>query len=107
MNDQPGATEWGQATCPMTIVEWDYPEDSDVLQPSDPYVCGAELYATWTFSCPLGPGDRIEKADVPRWAVSSSWQVECANGHVLQWSGNLATTADDAEPCVYDVLFKQ
>lgn len=94
-------TYWGaKDDVPDTLicgfVEWDDGDD-DKKHPSEPYLCGAEVYVTWTFSCPVAKGEPIFPDDVPKWAVSSSWQLECTNGHVHAMSGNQFTTADDAE----------
>lgn len=99
----PLANEHGQGVCPMPLVRWEYTDD-DVLQPAESRTCGADLYVTWTYSAPFGPGDHQTGGE--GYAVSSSWQVECANGHVLRLSGNQDGGSDDAEPADWAVLFE-
>jgi hypothetical protein len=99
----PYANEHGQGLCPLPLVEWDYTDDSEDLQPLPPRTCAGDLYVVWSYSSPFGPGDRQESAE--GWAISWSWRVECSNGHVLRVSSNQATGRDDAEPADWGVLF--
>lgn len=82
--------------CDVPIVEWHY-DDQDRLVSGEPYPCGMEVMVVWSFAVPVVRGEPTFPEDVPKAAVSSSWQMECGNGHVHGMSGNQFTTDDNAE----------
>jgi len=81
--------------CTVPTRELDYDEDDCLVGTTRQ--CDAEVYTTWHFSVPVVRGDLQEAHDVPKAAVSSSWELTCAEGHVLATSANNRNTRDSAE----------
>lgn len=80
--------------CPLGVVEWDCDEKD---MPKAFYrICGADLYLNWAYSVPIEYADESTgHDDVPNLAVSSSWRLECTEGHALAASDG---SQDCAEP---------
>lgn len=104
-SQRPGVDDNGNATCPMLHVEWIVGDDDNRDQRPHTSVCGAELYLTWSFSIPFGPGDHVDASDAPMASVAHGWTVECTNGHVLALSSEIVNGGDTAEAADFGVLF--
>lgn len=86
--------EYGHLLCPL-CQPWPHNDGSSVRG----------LYVVWEQSCPVATDTgRITRKDVHGWAVTSSWRVECINGHVVATSANEDGAGDDAEPFWLDAL---
>lgn len=92
--------------CSLPVVEWDY--DVMGMPTSATRVCGAELYVNWAFSVPVAgmEDEAVNGDDVPNCAVSSSWRLECVEGHTVVTSDGSRDNAEDFDgPVVLGALF--
>lgn len=92
--------------CSLPVVEWDY--DVTGMPTSAPRVCGAELYVNWALSVPVAgiEDESLNGDDVSAYAVTSSWRLECVEGHTLATSDGSRDNAEDFDgPVVLGALF--
>jgi hypothetical protein len=72
-------TDWDQVLCPQKTLA----EDADVEESGTVRVCGRPLYLNWTTSVSVTMDPEPMK---PEDGVTSSWALECDEGHVLATS---------------------